>query len=195
MLLLTSINDKLQITTSGSVATDVHASWVDNASGTITPGRTNTPFASASTFDVVAAPASNVQRNVKTLNIRNKDAALTQTVTVQHTDGSTVATLFKCDLAAGEELEYTDSLGWVAYDATGRVKKNDGAFQNVTRLDGTTAQRAETVIADPSNPARDAFAVVHNGALAVAPSLGRQGFLALIGKTRGIEKLISSRRF
>jgi len=42
MLLLTSTSDLVQVVTGQAVTTDVHASWVDNASGTITPGRTNT---------------------------------------------------------------------------------------------------------------------------------------------------------
>ena len=42
MILLTSTSDKIRLTTGSAGAIDVHASYVDDNSGTITPGRTNT---------------------------------------------------------------------------------------------------------------------------------------------------------
>jgi hypothetical protein len=90
MLLLSSTSDKLQIIliiTSQAASIDVHASWVDNASNNITPGRTNSVITTATTTDVMAAPAAGVQRNCKALLVRNKHA--TCDVTVHHTDGTT----------------------------------------------------------------------------------------------------------
>jgi hypothetical protein len=61
MLLLTSTSDKLQIIsiiTSQAASIDVHASWVDNASNNITPGRTNSVITTAATTNVIAAPAA-----------------------------------------------------------------------------------------------------------------------------------------
>jgi hypothetical protein len=60
MLLLTSTSDKLQIIsiiTSQAASIDVHASWVDNASNNITPGRTNSVITTAATT-IIAAPAA-----------------------------------------------------------------------------------------------------------------------------------------
>lgn len=122
MLLLTSTSDKIQVITGSALAISVHASYVDNASGTITPGRTNTAISTAATTDVVASPAASTQRNVKYLSIRNKDATSSQVVTVQHTDGTTVVELFKCTLLAGEELLFNDGPGFMVYDATGAQK-------------------------------------------------------------------------
>lgn len=66
MLLLTSTSDKIQVVTSASGDIDVHATWLDSASGTVTPGRTNTvAIATATTTDVVAAPAASTYRNVQ----------------------------------------------------------------------------------------------------------------------------------
>ena len=65
MLLLTSTSDKLQIIsiiTSQASSIDVHASWVDNASNNITPGRTNSVITTATTTNVIAAPAAGVRR-------------------------------------------------------------------------------------------------------------------------------------
>src|SRR5215475_7273065 len=97
MLLLTSPNDQLQIVTSAAATIAVHASWVDTntSTGVITPGRNNTAISTATTTSVSGSPAAGVQRNVKTLHLRNNHATLPCDVTVQHTDGTVVAQLHK----------------------------------------------------------------------------------------------------
>jgi hypothetical protein len=114
MLLLTSTSDLLTVVTGQAVtAIDVHASWVDYASGTITPGRTNTAsITTATTTTVVASPAASTQRNVKSLHIRNRDASLSCDITVKHTDGTNNLELIKVTLAAGDSLEYVEGVGW-----------------------------------------------------------------------------------
>ena len=63
MLLLTSTSDLVQIVTGSSASVEVHADWMDNASGTITPGRTNTAaITGAATTTVVASPGVSTQR-------------------------------------------------------------------------------------------------------------------------------------
>lgn len=121
MLLLTSTSDKIQVITNGTTTVDVHASWVDVSGSTVTPGRTNTAIVlgAPTTTDVVASPASSTQRNIKFLSVRNKHASSSTTVTVQHTDGSTTAELYKMTLKAGYELSYNDQLGFVVHDASG----------------------------------------------------------------------------
>jgi hypothetical protein len=118
MILLTSVTDKLRLTTSAAVTTDVHASWIDNAAGTITPGRTNTAITTAATTDIVGVPGSSTQRNVKTLHIRNKHATLSQQITVIHTDGTTAVELHSCTLTAGQALQYVDGQGFEIVDAS-----------------------------------------------------------------------------
>lgn len=116
MILLTSTTDQLQVVTSTGAAVDAHASWVDTQgtapSVTITPGRKNTNITTATTTAAVPPPAAGVQRNLKTLHIRNKDAGLSCDVTVQHTDGTTVSQLYVASLAPGDMLMYTDQLGF-----------------------------------------------------------------------------------
>src|SRR4029077_956580 len=116
MILLTSASDAISVVTSSVANTDVHASWVDNLSGAITPGRTNTAsITSATTTTVVASPAASTQRNVKTITIRNRHASTSQDVTVKHTDGTNNLELIKASLSAGEELIYSDGEGWAHY--------------------------------------------------------------------------------
>jgi hypothetical protein len=121
MLLLTSTSDLIQVVTDAAADIRAHASWVDNASGTITPGRTNTAaITTATTTTVVGAPAASTQRSVRHLNIRNTHGSTASTVTVQHTDGTTVEALFKVVLAAGESVVLGENGIWVYYDATGK---------------------------------------------------------------------------
>lgn len=122
MLLLTSTSDKIQAVTDSTANVDFHASWGDNNNGAITPGRTNSASSSVQTLDIVAAPAASIQRNIKTLSIRNRHASTACTVTIRHTDGTTTVDLFKVSLLAGEKVEYSTENGWVYYSATGIVK-------------------------------------------------------------------------
>lgn len=112
MLLLTSTSDKIQVISAQAVTLDVHSSFVDYASGTVTPGRTNAAISTATTTDIIAAPAGSTQRNAKTINVRNKHATLSCDVTVQHTDGTTVVELVKMTLSPGDTLEYIEGVGW-----------------------------------------------------------------------------------
>lgn len=121
-MLLTSTSDKIQVVTDAAVTVDVQASYADHTASAFTPGRSNTAITTATTTDVVPAPAASTQRQVKFLSIRNKHAATSVGVTVRHTDGVTVAECFKVPtLLAGQELIYMDQVGFQLYDANGNV--------------------------------------------------------------------------
>jgi hypothetical protein len=120
MLLLTSTSDIVRIITGSAAALDAHASFIDNASGTITPGRTNTAsITTATTTTVVGSPGSSVQRNVKMLAIANTHATVSTTVIVEHFDGTTAETLWDGTLLAGENVILDEIGSWTHYDATG----------------------------------------------------------------------------
>lgn len=120
MLLLASVLDILRVVTGSAADVDVHASWVDNASGTITPGRTNTAaIVTATTTTVVAAPAALTQRNVKHLNITNAHATASTTVTVQHFDGTNSQDLMGVTLLPGETLVLGEGGEWNHRDTQG----------------------------------------------------------------------------
>lgn len=122
MLILGSTSDLVRVVTSAAADIEAHASWVDNASGTITPGRTNTAsITTATTTTVVGSPGSSTQRNVKHLNLRNNDGATSCDVTVEHTDGTNAETLMKVTLLAGEVLAFDQVGGWTHYDANGGI--------------------------------------------------------------------------
>ena len=131
MLLLTSTSDILRVvtgTTGSSI--NVHASWVDNASGAITPGRTNTAaITTNTTTTVVASPGASTQRNIRGLYITNNHASVSTQVTVQHFDGTTSEDLMGVNLLPGENLAFCESGDWHHYDANG------AAYNPSTKLD------------------------------------------------------------
>jgi len=149
MLLLTSTSDLVRVVTgTGSSSIKVHASWVDNASGTITPGRTNTAdITTATTTTIVASPAVSTQRSVRHINIRNNHASAAEIVTVTHDDGTTVEQLFTVTLAAGESLVYGENGIWVYYDANGKPYMGLGPLATKAEMEAGTSA---TVVVTPS---------------------------------------------
>ena len=119
MLLLTSINDKLQIITGSAGDVRCHFSYVDNNAGTITPDRKNTSISTSTTTDVVLAPAASTQRNIKSGIIYNAHATVANLVTVQHTDGTTIVVLEKVTLQPGEFIEFEENGGWTYENSSG----------------------------------------------------------------------------
>lgn len=121
MLLLTSTSDKVQVITGASGASvDVHASYVDNNAGTITPGRTNVVnISTATTTDIVGSPGSGVQRNVRGIYVTNTHATVSTQVTVVHTDGTNVSDLMGVTLLPGENLILDEDGSWHHHDTQG----------------------------------------------------------------------------
>jgi hypothetical protein len=112
MLILASTTDKLQVVTESTGAINVHASYLDNVAGSVNPGRQNTVISVVAITDVVAAPNSGVQRNVKTLHVNNSGTT-NNTVTVQHTDGTVVAKMHRMLLPPDQTLQYIDEVGFL----------------------------------------------------------------------------------
>ena len=119
MLLLTSISDVVRLVTSHASQIEVHASWVDNASGTITPNRQNTIITTAGTTTIVPSPAASTQRNVKHLNITNDHASQSCNVTVEHTDGTNAIEMMAFTLLPGENMIFNEEGRWAHRDAQG----------------------------------------------------------------------------
>ena len=120
MLLLTGTSDLVQVITGSAGAIAVHASWVDNASGTITPGRTNTAsITTAATTTVVGSPAASTQRNVRLLSVLNASLTVANAVTVQHTDGTNVEILWKGTMKVGESVSLNEAGDFVYANAQG----------------------------------------------------------------------------
>lgn len=119
MLLLSSTSDIVRVITAAAAAIKVHASYVDNAAGTITPGRTNTSITTAATTTVVGSPAASTHRNLKHLNITNTHASQSCNVKVEHFDGTTAVELMGFVLLPGENMVFNEEGRWVHRDAQG----------------------------------------------------------------------------
>lgn len=142
MILQTSTTDKLQIITTSTADIKVHVSWLTNASGTITPDRKNTSSTSVATTDITLVPGSSEQDSIVHINVRNVHASSSNTVTIQHTDGTTIIILYKTTLLAGESVIYMEGVGWRVYDANGQPKVGQLAVTPSTndfRLSGVSA--------------------------------------------------------
>lgn len=125
MLLLTSTSDLVRVVTGSAADIEVHASFVDNLSAVITPGRTNTAsITTATTTTVVGSPAASTQRNVKHLNIRNNHASTSTTLEVLHTDGTNIESLWAGTLLAGEVVVLDANGNWQAYTSGGILKSS-----------------------------------------------------------------------
>lgn len=145
MLLLASTSDLVRVVTSAAINTDVHASWVDVASGVVTPGRTNTLITTATTTTVVASPGASTYRTVKTLTVRNRHASTSQDLTVVHSDGTNIPELIKATLLAGDALHYDEHNGWTVRDLFGRIKRREDSLIDAASPDFSTVVLASDV--------------------------------------------------
>jgi hypothetical protein len=120
MLILASTTDKLQVVCGNAGTVNVHASYLDNVSGAVNPGRKNTTIINTAVTDVVNPPGANVQRTLKTLHVHNHGAQSTL-VGVLITDGTTTCTLHSVLLPPNGTLQYIDELGFVISDLFNRI--------------------------------------------------------------------------
>lgn len=154
MLLLTSTSDLIQVVTSAAGDIQVHASWVDNNAGTITPGRQNTAISTATTTTVVPSPGASTQRNVKALQITNNHAANSCFVEVRHTDGTTPSELMGVTLLPGENLGLREDGSWVHRDANGAEYTGAQTPSDMIAgygIAGTVAESIPRMLCDEAN--------------------------------------------
>ena len=111
MLILASTTDLIQLQVGSPGTIDVHADWMDNVSGAVGPGRTNTAGLTSGTTTIVSSPASGAIRNIKTLHIYNRGTS-NNVVTLIHTDGTTAVQLHSITLVPGTSLQYIDETGF-----------------------------------------------------------------------------------
>jgi len=165
LLLLTGTGDLVRVVTDASSDIEVHASWIDLNSGTVTPGRTNTTsITSATTTTVVGSPASSTQRNVKLLNLRNNHASVSCNVQVNHSDGTLEHELYGCNLLIGETLTLDEEGRWHHYDVNGAEYLTPGPVASQAEME---AGSSTSVFVTPGrqhfHPSAAKFWVVFTG--------------------------------
>jgi hypothetical protein len=123
MKIIDGATEKIQVVTGSAADVEVHVSYVDNNAGTITPaGDVPTNITTATTTDIVPAPGASIQRNVGEISLFNNHGSTSTTITVQVTDGTDTAVLWKGTLAAGEAVVFDETGRWIAYDNLGLAK-------------------------------------------------------------------------
>lgn len=141
MLLLTSTSDIVRIVTGSAANVNVHTDYIDNASGTFTPARTNTAaITTATTTTIVASPGASTQRNVKGIYITNNHATASTQVTVQHFDGTNSEDLMGVTLLAGENVILDAEGSWHHHDVQGAEYTYAGLANQNLGITGTIAE-------------------------------------------------------
>jgi hypothetical protein len=124
MIVLSVNTDKLEAILSGPVTADqlpCHTSWKERSSTGFTTGRTVINTNNASAVDISGSPASGSQRIIDSITIFNADS-VNATVSIQLNAYGTGYTLFRCTLAPGEMLMYTESSGFFVLSNAGSIK-------------------------------------------------------------------------
>lgn len=127
MILLDTVNRKLEILLSGTVTTNqlpFVSSYVDITTTGFTPA-TNTGATNNTTpVTIVDVPAASTQRQLKFLSVRNADTTAVN-LTVRFNDNSTIRVIFVVTLAISDTLIYSDG-GWYVMDSSGDRKTSQG---------------------------------------------------------------------
>jgi hypothetical protein len=142
MLQLATTTDKLQLVTSAAATVDVHCSYVDHtlSNDNVEGAKQNTAITTATTTDILAAPASAAVRRVKVLTVRNKHASVSCVVTVVFDQNGTDYELHQEFLPPGASLQYMEGFGFF------RTLPNYKPIANVNTAD-ETANAADTYLA------------------------------------------------
>jgi hypothetical protein len=144
MFNLASTSDKIQLITSAAGLIDSHVSFVKLIAGVATPDRKNVSgINTAVTTDLTGSPAgAGDVWNIKALVVTNRSTTVSNTCTLQHTDGTNVSRLPKVTLLPGYMLVVTDSALPVVYDSNMAIVTSTIAVdpkQNDFRLSGVSA--------------------------------------------------------
>ena len=92
LVILQNTTDKLQLITSSTADIHVVASYadMDNTTKAVTVGRQVTAIVTATTTDILAAPASGSSRALTDLKIGNKHASTANDITLQYNANATL---------------------------------------------------------------------------------------------------------
>lgn len=162
MLLLTSTSDVIRVVTGAAVSTiTVDAAYMDNASGTITPGSTITNVTTAATTTIVAAPGSGVQRNVLSLTIMNNNTSAACPLTVQKFNGTLAADLMGVTLMAGENLVLSEDGSWQHHDTQGGLYSASLVSRVPLGIIGTLAETIARELCSETNSTWGASGVLN----------------------------------
>lgn len=205
MLLLNAASDELKVITSTGAGFDVLVCYADLAAGAVTVNSQYTSGSAAATYTCCTGAAA-ASRNIKSINLINRDSSLSCRFTVFIYTTVINAILRDITLGPGESLAYDDNVGWNVYDAKGQVEVKQapvvaqGADPYTLNKTGTAAEAAGVdycFAKDNGNPgawspgtpglngrATDATTAADNGCLKLKA--------AAAGKTKALVSMIGN---
>lgn len=116
---LDATTETLEVTTSSTATTDYTVSYVDNASGTLTPGSSHGQITTATTTAILAAPGASTQRAIATVTVCNISTTTSQSIILKHDTSGTERVVSRASLGPNECLR-------CANDAACRVDSANG---------------------------------------------------------------------
>src|ERR1044071_6756507 len=126
MLNLSTTSSVIRVITGSAGAIDVSYSYVDvsqsSPAATGISGGTVAQITTATTTDVVSAPASSTTRNVTGLVVSNDSSSVNNVVEIQLYDGTRSVRQWKGTLGFGERVVFDASGYWTYYGSDGAIK-------------------------------------------------------------------------
>jgi hypothetical protein len=116
-MILSSNTHTLNLTTSSTSEVDVTVSYLDITSSSLTPAAQDSQIITATTTQICDAPAASTQRQIKVITVLNTGTASNSITIVKTT--SSVFTLYKTVLQAGQSAVYSIDGGWQRFDSNG----------------------------------------------------------------------------
>jgi hypothetical protein len=124
MIVLSTVNDALELVTSSTANIDYYISFAQITSSSITIDSTQGTIASATTTTILSSPSGGEQYQVKLITITNRHATSSCNVTIQKdVSGTNYIIGGTYTLARGESLKVNAEGSFTVYDAQGREKK------------------------------------------------------------------------
>lgn len=166
MINLDTTTALLRVVTTGTADIDVGVHFVEHdyttagaANEIMREGMQPTKINTATTTTILGSPASaTIDRNAVTITIVNIHASAANTVTIEHTNGTTATRIDKVTLAAGEKWEMNAQGTIFVYDANGGVKMGASAASDTLAgliMIGSVAEmEAGTDVAKAVTPGR-----------------------------------------
>lgn len=171
---------KLQLTTSSAEAVNVSVSFEDiSSAGTrLNGGSQETSISSATTTDILAAPAVSIQRRVVALSVANAGAANNIVTLIKDVNGTDYQIGGAVTLATGEWFVISEEGDFAAFEDDGKLKVQTGAgggggdaltTDPLSQFAATTSAQLAGVISDETGTGALVFA---NTPTLVTPVLG-----------------------
>lgn len=124
---LDATTETLELQTGSTATTDYTVSYVDNASGTITPGSSHGQTTTATTTTILAAPGASTQRAVAAVTACNISTSASQTLVVKHDTSGTERVLGRASVAPSECMRCDNQGGCTVVTSSGVPKVSNGS--------------------------------------------------------------------